>query len=78
MEVVYSLQFLFLYLFRKEQDLLSCKNRLNDQENLVLKLQMQIHELQARIEQLEQELEAEHRGRVRVLYFIAHLTVFFD
>ncbi len=41
-------------------------SRLEDEQSLVGKLQRQIKELQARIAELEEELEAERQGRSKV------------
>lgn len=51
---------------RKESEIHSLGTRLEDEQSLVAKLQRQIKELQARIQELEEELEAERQSRAKV------------
>lgn len=44
----------------------SLTSRFEDEQSLVSKLQRQIKELQARIQELEEELEAERQSRAKV------------
>lgn len=44
----------------------SLSSRLEDEQSLVAKLQKQIKELQGRIQELEEELEAERQARSKV------------
>ncbi len=59
-------------IFRKEQEMHSAGSKLEDEQSLVGKLQRQIKELQAKIQELEEELEAERasRTKVRIIIFI--------
>uniref|UniRef100_A0A914W0L8 Myosin heavy chain n=1 Tax=Plectus sambesii TaxID=2011161 RepID=A0A914W0L8_9BILA len=50
---------------KREGEILSWRSRADDDANLISKLQINIRELIARIEQLEEEVENEHRGRQR-------------
>jgi len=51
----------------------SLASKLEDEQSLVSKLQKQIKELQARIQELEEELEAERQARSKVpLSFITN------
>ncbi len=47
---------------RKEAELHSVSSKLEDEQSLVAKLQKQIKELQARVNEVEEELEAERQG----------------
>lgn len=51
---------------RKDKELASITAKLEDEQSLVGKLQKQIKELQARIEELEEEVEAERQARAKV------------
>lgn len=58
---------------RKDKEIASLTAKLEDEQSLVGKLQKQIKELQARIEELEEEVEAERQARAKVcvlVYFI--------
>lgn len=57
---------IFDYNYRKEQELHSMSGKLEDEQSLVAKLQKQIKELQGRIQELEEELEAERQARSKV------------
>merc|ERR1719189_1417646 len=50
---------------RKEKDSGSLMNKLEDEQSLVAKVQKTIKEVQARIEEMEEELEAERQGRAK-------------
>ena len=50
---------------RKEKDSGSLMNKLEDEQSLVAKVQKTIKEIQARIEEMEEELEAERQGRAK-------------
>src|SRR4051812_39060708 len=54
------------FILRKEAEIASLKGRMEDDQGLVAKLQLQIRELQQQIERLEEEVESEHRSRIRV------------
>lgn len=56
--------------FRKEAELHQLSTRLEEEQSLVAKLQRQIKELQARIAELEEELENERQSRAKVLSHI--------
>uniref|UniRef100_A0A915A871 Myosin tail domain-containing protein n=1 Tax=Parascaris univalens TaxID=6257 RepID=A0A915A871_PARUN len=51
--------------FRKDTEIHSLTSRLEDEQSLVVKLQRQIKELLARIQELEEELEAERQARYK-------------
>merc|ERR1711899_495932 len=51
------------YIVKKDKDIGSHTTKLEDEQNLVGKLQKQIKELQGRIEANEEELEAERQAR---------------
>ncbi len=51
---------------RKEQEMHTAGTRLEDEQLLVGKLQRQIKELQAKIQELEEEVEAERASRAKV------------
>lgn len=51
---------------RLEQEIGQWRSRAHDDANLISKLQANIRQLIARIEELETELEMEQRGRMRV------------
>ena len=50
---------------RKEKDFASLLATLDDEQSLVNKAQKQIKELQGRVEEMEEELEAERQGRAK-------------
>ena len=50
---------------RKEKDSGSLMSKLEDEQSLVAKVQKTIKEIQARIEEMEEELEAERQGRAK-------------
>lgn len=52
--------------FRRDEEISLWKNRAHDDASLISKLQMNIRQLIARIEELEEELESEQRARNRV------------
>ena len=52
-----------VYISRKETDLIGLGGRLEEEQSLVLKAQKSIKENQLRIEELEEELEAERQAR---------------
>lgn len=52
--------------FRKDTEIHSLTSRIEDEQSLVAKLQRQIKEQQARIQELEEELEAERQSRSKV------------
>ena len=52
--------------YRKEMEIKSLNSKLEDEQNLVAQLQRKIKELLARIEELEEELEAERAARAKV------------
>jgi chromosome segregation ATPase len=54
---------------RLEQEIGQWRSRAHDDANLISKLQANIRQLIARIEELETELEMEQRGRIRVSSF---------
>jgi len=54
------------FVLRKEQVLLAHISRLEDEQSLVAKLQKQIKELQAKIEEMEEELNGERQSRSKV------------
>jgi chromosome segregation ATPase len=64
-----------LYLFRKEAEFEHMANRLEDEQSLVARLQRQIKELLARVQELEEELDAERAARVRAEKARAELQV---
>ena len=51
---------------RKDKEIASLTAKLEDEQVLVSKQQKQIKELQARIEELEEEVEAERQARAKV------------
>merc|ERR1712223_1249765 len=51
------------YILKKDKDVATHTTKLEDEQNLVGKLQKQIKELQSRIEANEEELEAERQAR---------------
>jgi chromosome segregation ATPase len=51
---------------RLEQEIGQWRTRAHDDANLISKLQANIRQLIARIEELESELEVEQRGKLRV------------
>ncbi len=50
---------------KKEKDISQLANKLDDEQSLVAKLQKNIKELQGRVEELEEELEAERQARAK-------------
>merc|ERR1711963_815019 len=50
---------------RKDSDMSGFANKLEDEQSLVSKVQKSIREFQGRIEQMEEELEAERRARAK-------------
>merc|ERR1712223_1138544 len=50
---------------RKEKDTAGLMARLDDEQSLVAKVQKSIKECQARVEEMEEELEAERQGRAK-------------
>merc|ERR1712053_10649 len=50
---------------RKEKDASSLFSKLDDEQALVAKVQKSIKEIQARVESMEEELEAERQGRAK-------------
>merc|ERR1712098_1010290 len=50
---------------RKEKDLGGLSSKLDDEQSLVAKLQKAIKETQGRVEELEEELEAERQARAK-------------
>merc|ERR1719323_1100632 len=50
---------------RKEKDVTSLTTKLEDEQNLVSKLQKSIKEIQGRVEEMEEELEAERQARAK-------------
>merc|ERR1719297_35438 len=50
---------------RKEKDASGLMSKLEDEQSLVAKVQKTIKEVQARIEEMEEELEAERQGRAK-------------
>merc|ERR1711994_556532 len=50
---------------RKEKDSSSLSTKLEDEQSLVSKMQKGIKETQARVEELEEELEAERQARAK-------------
>ena len=50
---------------RKEKDSGSLMSKLEDEQSLVAKVQKTIKEIQARIEEMEEELEAERQARAK-------------
>ncbi|XP_071547341.1 myosin heavy chain, muscle-like isoform X28 [Panulirus ornatus] len=58
---------------RKDKEVSSLASKLEDEQGLVSKLQKQIKELQARIEELEEELEHERQARAKAEKSKTHL-----
>ena len=58
--------FLLLYSYRKENEIKSLNQRLEDEQGVVAQLQRKIKDLQARLDELEEELEAERQARAKV------------
>lgn len=61
--------FIFKWSFysnRKDNEVKSLNAKLEDEQGLVAQLQRKIKELQARIDELEEELEAERQARAKV------------
>lgn len=56
--------------FRKDAEIHSLTSHLEDEQSLVVKLQRQIKELLARIQELEEELEAERQARYKVFHVL--------
>jgi myosin heavy subunit len=52
-------------ILRKEKDIGSLNSKLEDEQSLVSKVQKQIKEYQGRVEELEEELEAERQARAK-------------
>ena len=52
--------------FRKENDIKNLNAKLEDEQGVVAQLQRKIKELMQRIEELEEELEAERQNRAKV------------
>merc|ERR1712156_1104790 len=52
---------------RKEKDASGLMSKLEDEQSLVAKVQKTIKEVQARIEEMEEELEAERQGRAKAV-----------
>merc|ERR1719385_99008 len=50
---------------RKEKDASGLFSKLDDEQGLVAKVQKSIKEIQARVEEMEEELEAERQGRAK-------------
>merc|ERR1712238_388885 len=50
---------------RKEKDFSGLASRLDDEQSIVAKLQKAIKEIQARVEEMEEELEAERQARAK-------------
>merc|ERR1712083_308183 len=50
---------------RKEKDTAALSSKLDDEQSLVSKIQKSIKETQARVEELEEELEAERQARAK-------------
>merc|ERR1711981_844869 len=50
---------------RKEKDIAALGSKLDDEQSIVAKLQKNIKENQGRIEELEEELEAERQARAK-------------
>ena len=50
--------------------MMALTNRLEDEQSLVGKLQRQIKELQAKIQELEEEIEAERQSRSKVKHIV--------
>jgi myosin heavy chain 6/7 len=55
----------FKFLHRKEAELQQMANRLEDEQSLIGRLQRQIKELTARVQELEEELDGERTARMR-------------
>jgi peptidoglycan hydrolase CwlO-like protein len=51
---------------RKDAELTALSSRLEDEQSLVARLQRQVKELMAKIQELEDELEAERSARSKV------------
>lgn len=60
---------------RLEQEIGQWRTRAHNDANLISKLQANIRQLIARIEELESELEVEQRGRMRVCFINLKYTV---
>merc|ERR1712168_896316 len=50
---------------RKEKDFAAAASELDDEQTLVAKVQKSIKEIQGRVEELEEELEAERQARAK-------------
>ena len=64
----YIIRHIMFLLFhcRKEQESHAMASKLEDEQSLVAKLQKQIKELQHRIAEVEEEIDAERQGRSKV------------
>lgn len=66
---------LIVTVYRKDSEIKALNSKLEDEQNLVAQLQRKIKELLARIEELEEELEAERlaRSKVHTLFYVQFL-----
>jgi len=58
---------------KKDAEIHNLQSRLEDEQSLVAKLQKHIKELLAKIQELEEELEAERQSRAKVLRIFLEL-----